>query len=863
MANTLHSAHQPVWRFRAVPQGAVERLASDCNIPLPVAHVLYQRGHVTQQAVQRFLEPSLYRHPDPFLMADMNLAVERVVHAIRQGERILVYGDYDVDGQSSTALVVSALQRVGANVGFYIPNRLEEGYGLSEARLRALAPEADLMITVDCGITSVAEALVARDLGLDCIITDHHEPGSEIPEALAVINPKRQDCPYPEKGLAGCGVAFKLISAVYTALGRGQDELGDWLDLVALATIADVVPLEGENRAWVAKGLPRFQDRMGLKTLCDVAGIDASSLKAGHVAFSLAPRLNAAGRLDDAAAGVHLLLSDDPVQALALAQQLDQQNQERQEVERRIFAEASAWIDEHANLDDERALVVAGDGWHRGVIGIVASRLVEAYGRPVLVLSTQGDEAVGSGRSISPFNLYQALSSLKHYFSRFGGHSAAAGLTMSASQVDAFRNDFVALASDRLSEGDLVPIVHVDSIVEADDVTPELAETLGRMSPFGVGNPEPLMVVRDSLVCESRRVGRDQSHWRIGLRVPGAPGGMVSGIGFRLADRFADIVGPGARVDIAGTLAMKVWNGTSQLQLQVRDVRLNPLESVKTIETALMRTISEPLQSAATDAPLAHTMSYKDREVTVRVHDYRQLEGDAAGHATGRARGSSDALLLWTHESGRHGLVSQVCLNHESGRATEAFIFSNGIPETAQIRQTAAVVFWALPPSLDALHTCVYEALGWAEELDIYLTFSESMRQQAQSVHNQRHPDIDVLRDLYRLVRECTTKQGPRLRAADLARSLREQGSAVSEAGVRHGLEVFAEAGLLQYALGDTGEYTVRLINLNGRKVDLTRTVRYNDGIISRERFAGYLAQVASLCGPKLLGLASNEVASA
>lgn len=856
---TSHLPHDPVWMFHSVPEGPVRDLAAACGIPIPLARILYQRGYTTTEGVKGFLHPLTYVHPDPFTMLGMEAAVERIIKALDRGERILVYGDYDVDGQASTALLVSALRSFGGRVDYYIPSRLHEGYGLSCAAISELAPNVDLLITVDCGITSTEEVALAAKLGVDCIITDHHEPQAEVPAAVAVIDPKQEGCPYPEKELAGCGVAYKLACAISRALGRSEKETEDWLDLVALATIADVVPLIGENRALVAKGLARFDQRLGLRVLCEVAGVDPARPRSGQVAFSVAPRLNAAGRLDDATVGVRLLLTDDSVEAHRLAELVDSQNRERQDVERRILAEAEQLLAQDPETESAHAIVVAGEHWHPGVIGIVASRLVEGYGRPALVVAVDGEEAVGSGRSIGPFNLFDALSRFKRYFTHFGGHSMAAGFSLPAAHIADFRREFMAYAKETLSETDLAPLLRVEAILKPEDITLELADTVQTLAPFGVGNPQPLVMVEDGLVCESRPVGKGGDHWRLALRAPGSPGGVVGGIGFGLARIYSERIRPGDRVDVAGNLGINEWNGSREPQLHVRDVRRVQSDIFRRAERELLAP-----DDAADGFPAPPPIPFVRQDGgRLRLFDWREQVGDVRAAALQTAADECDLVLLWTRSEGRQGLISRIVTEGTGNRVTETYLFSSHLPEAAMRHERVALVFWSVPPEYDAFVAVVQAAGSWAESLDVHLTFTDHLLTEARAELARDVPDIPILRDLYRAVFQGVSGRQGAVRLADLAADLAQRGVAISVEGVAFGLEVFAEAGLIRLQLEEDGRCIVEIEPTGGRKVDLTKGLRYNEGIILRERFSGYLTQIASVTGEELLDAVHRSVIGA
>jgi len=512
--------------------------------------------------------------PDPLLLHGMEPAVDRLLEARNRQEDICIYGDYDVDGITGTALLVSFLRETGFCCRYFIPNRFDDGYGLNTPSIETIITQgATLLVSVDCGITAVEQADLCRQRGVDLIIVDHHQPGDTLPDACAVINPLQPGCAYPFKSLAGVGVAFNLLVALRSALraagafdGRTVPDLRQWLDLVALGTIADVVPLLGQNRIYAFHGLKKLaaSGRPGIQALKRVAGIGEGVVSCGQVGFRLAPRLNAAGRMESAVPGVDLLMSDRPEECQRIADELDAANAERQAVERRILEGAVSRVESGGEYAERRSIVLASADWHQGVIGIVASRLVERYHRPTILISLTDDGlGKGSGRSIPGFHLLEALSPCARYLERFGGHRYAAGIGLKAENLDAFTDAFETEAGNRLTDADLQPVLTIDAEVQPGEVTKELAMDLKRLEPFGMGNPEPVLMLSRMMVLERRPVG--DGHLRLRLSRDRC---TFTAIAFNLAGREIP-----ETVDIAFYPEMNVWNGTSRLQLRVRDFR--------------------------------------------------------------------------------------------------------------------------------------------------------------------------------------------------------------------------------------------------------------------------------------------------
>jgi single-stranded-DNA-specific exonuclease len=557
------------WELAPCSFAEVKRLADALAIDEVTAAVLVRRGYAEPEAARLFIAGELPGH-DPFALGDMREAVAVLTTAIDAGARICVHGDYDADGICATSLAVLLLRELGADVAWHLPSRFEEGYGLNAQTLTRLAEEGfDLVLTVDCGITGVAEVELANSLGLEIVVTDHHRPGDSFP-ACPVVAPLKGD--YPFKGLCGTGVVWKLAEALLSA---GHGFLERHLDVVALATVADVVPLVDENRALARTGLRRLAQtqKPGLQALMRVAGVDPAAVDESSVGFRLAPRINAAGRLGRPEAALELLLTEDPAEATRLAEELERLNRDRQGVEERILASAikeiESWPDEQKRL---KGYVVAGADWHEGVIGIVASRLVERYNRPVvLIAGTEGDWK-GSGRSVGSFDLHAGLGACSEYLERFGGHRAAAGLSIKPDQLAEFARAFGAHADSLLADEDLIPSTRVDAVVPGQKLTLDLCAELGQLAPFGLANPGVLLLVDGCDLADLSTVG-DGKHLRFRVRQRGRDSGsaIAFGMGPQL-DRFQN----DERYDVVFRLQENRWNGVTSPQLVVRRIFAAP-----------------------------------------------------------------------------------------------------------------------------------------------------------------------------------------------------------------------------------------------------------------------------------------------
>jgi single-stranded-DNA-specific exonuclease len=539
-------------------------------LPEPICRLLAARGQGVPDVAKRYLRPRLDQLHDPALMMELERAVERVSRAVRSGETIMIHGDYDVDGICSTTLLTRALRGLGGTVVPFIPHRLIDGYDLGSAGVdAALAAGARLVITADCGTSAWEPVQRLQAAGVDVIVTDHHLPSGELPPALAVLNAKRAGCSYPDKDLAAVGVAFKLALAVARALGGNENPILGMLDLVALATIADIAPLRGENRVLARYGLKLLNktQSVGLRALIRAAGLSGRPLTAGRIGYVLAPRLNAAGRLGSAMRGVELLLTRDEHEANVIARELEELNRRRQGEDQRTVERAREMVGA-LDLDETSGLVLAEEGWHPGVIGIAASRIVEEFGRPTILIALDGAEGKGSGRSITAFDLHSALGESRDLLLRYGGHRAAAGLTIARDRVPEFAARFNAVARQRLDPEDLIPELHVDLEVSLDDVTPDFEAILRHLEPCGVGNPAPVLVARQvRLAGAPKLVGQNG----LKLRLARSRGEFVV-IGWDMAPRAAEV--PAARpFDVAFRLERDEWNGEYRLQGRLADFR--------------------------------------------------------------------------------------------------------------------------------------------------------------------------------------------------------------------------------------------------------------------------------------------------
>ncbi|NLI58581.1 MAG: single-stranded-DNA-specific exonuclease RecJ [Clostridium sp.] len=560
-----------VWDTNYVPVEKAEKLACEAGISVFLAKIFLSRKMDNAETIDKFLNSTLDDLNDPFLLKDMNLAVKRIAKAIENKEKILIYGDYDVDGVTSTSVLYKFLKSQNAWVDYYIPNRFEEGYGFSQSSVeKIINMQVDLVVTVDCGTTSIEETGMLMEKGIDVVVTDHHECKEELPSVKALVNPQRPDCMYPHKNLSGVGVAFKLIKALSFEMNIQINQL-EFLDLVALGTIADVMPLTGENRILVKYGIKKINNtsNVGLKSLMKEVGIFGKKITSRDIGYIIAPRLNAAGRIGDAAMVVELLTTEDEVKANEIASKLNEHNKKRQEIETEIFEEVISKIEKESYIKKSSIMVVSGRDWHQGVIGIVASKVVEKYNKPCILITVSDGIGKGSGRSVEGINLFNALTSCKETLEKFGGHEMAVGLTLKEEKIHDFNrliNEYISSFSDTFEYTEKIKI---DTTVEIEEITLENVRELDFLEPFGIDNPEPLFKFENAKINEINAVGSDKSHLKLKVENSGS---KVDAIAFKKGD-LAKVYKKSDILDIVCTLDINIWRDVESVQLKVIDIK--------------------------------------------------------------------------------------------------------------------------------------------------------------------------------------------------------------------------------------------------------------------------------------------------
>ncbi len=555
------------WQIYETDENKVNEIQEKYQINKLLATILVNRNIINEDEIKLFLEPTRRDFHDPFLITDMQKAVQRIINAIDNQERVTIYGDYDVDGITSITVLKSFLQDRGLEVETYIPNRLEEGYGLNQNAIEKIANnKCQLMITVDCGISAIEEIEYANKLGIETIITDHHEPGNEIPNAIAVIDNKRKDSNYPFRELAGVGVVFKLIQAIGITLRLKEEEYLKYLDIVCVGTISDIVPLINENRVIAKLGLMLIKQtkNIGLRAIINSSGY--TKIDSNTISFGVAPRINASGRMGKAEEALELLLSKNYNQVSELTKKLNERNQIRQETEKSIFESALKQIKEE-HLDEGNTIIVGGENWHHGVIGIVSSKITENYFKPSILLSFEEDGiGKGSGRSIPGFDLHEALSRCTDTIEKFGGHSMAVGITIRKEKFLQFRKEFEQIAKEAHID-EIVPIIQVDSKIDVKDINKDVVESLKQLEPFGEGNRMPVFAFKN-LRIDSIRALSEGKHLKLTLKDNNT---IINGIGFNLGN-LAEEYRIGDKIDVVGVLEINSFNGVESLQINMKDI---------------------------------------------------------------------------------------------------------------------------------------------------------------------------------------------------------------------------------------------------------------------------------------------------
>ncbi|WP_058302180.1 single-stranded-DNA-specific exonuclease RecJ [Gorillibacterium timonense] len=771
------------WKIGQAEEAAANELSARLGVDRIVGLLLVSRGIVDREEASRFLNADVNDLHDPYELDGMREAVQRIREGLAKGEKIRIYGDYDADGVSSTALMSRLFRSLGANFDTYIPHRATEGYGLNRAAMdRAAEAGVSLIVTVDTGISAREEIAYARELGMDVVVTDHHEPPAELPEAIAVVNPKKPGCPYPYKQLAGAGVAFKLAQAL---LDRIPAEL---FDIAAIGTVGDLMPLTDENRIIVKQGIERMRtgSYAGIKALFDVADVDKRTMNAGHIGFALAPRINASGRLDAADPALQLLTTDDPEEAAELALRLDLLNRERQRIVDEIAAEALLLAAEQKTVSGG-VLVVAKEGWNVGVIGIVASKLLERFYCPTVVLSIDPETglAKGSARSIAGFDMYEALTGCGDLMEHYGGHQAAAGMTLEAGNISEFRERLGKFADEWLTEADYQPILNADLECALDGSPLGWIKELEQLAPFGAGNPAPRFVFRDLRIMDMKTMGKDNRHMKLQVAPWTATENrkpiVLDAVGFSKGSML-NTISSTDRIELLGELTLNEWNGSVKPQILIQDLSIPEMQVFDFRGAGL--TDSRWKSLALPDASLG--------VVLFTPEDADKVPAEL-----------KEAATLWLWEGNREPKLLQEPVK---GKAA-----SSGL----SYEELQSLVLLTLPPSLEALRAALRQAREAGRLYPVFLAPTDEAGM----------PSRDMFVQIYSTLRkEGTAGQ----RGIDPVHYLSRR-AGLSASHVRFILDVFEELELVEQASGDYR------CTVSPAKRDLTESGRYQDRLRFRQ----------------------------
>jgi single-stranded-DNA-specific exonuclease len=554
-------------------ENSISLIQSQNEINSILARLLIERNLLTPESINNFLSPKLDHMHDPFLMHDMEKGVNRLITALREGENILIHGDYDVDGITSVSLLYDVLFKLGGKVSFYIPNRITEGYGLSDYGIQfAVSKGINLIITADCGATANSEIKQAKDLGIDVIVCDHHEPAETNPEAYAILNPKQKECAYPYKELAGVGVAYKLLQGLYANLGYHSSELEPYLDLVAIGTAADIVPLLDENRVFVRYGLEIINSnpRHGIFALLESSSMLGKEVNVSSIVFVLAPRLNAVGRMSSAKKAVHLLTSSSLQQSRSIAKILESENKTRRDIDETTCQEALRLVEESIDLNNNKVLILAKKDWHPGVIGIVASRIMERFNRPTILISLKDGIGKGSARSTLNFDIYHALNSMRNLLDNFGGHKFAAGLTVREENIDLLREQMQKFSDRMINENDLTPTLEIESEISLRQLDAKFLKWLKLLAPYGPQNMRPIFVTRNIEILGDVGI-MGNNHLKLKVKNDGI---VIDAIAYNFGKLKNEIKPYGQKMDAAYVIEENTWNGQTTIQMRIRDLNL-------------------------------------------------------------------------------------------------------------------------------------------------------------------------------------------------------------------------------------------------------------------------------------------------
>lgn len=808
-------------------------LSNELALPRILISFLIDRGIKSTEEARIFLNPELDDLYDPFLMKDMGKAVGRIKSAIDNDEKIMIYGDYDVDGVTATALLIKTFKLKGKNLLYYIPNRIEEGYGLNKNGINyAYTEGVSLIITVDCGISSLEEIEFAKILGIDVIITDHHEPHDIVPQAYAILNPKQKGCEYPYKDLAGVGIAFKLCCGIVSK-EKLNIQLYNLLDIVTLGTIADIAPLTGENRILVTHGLKLLNktQNLGITALREICGLSSSNINIGNISFRLAPRINAAGRVGSPDLGVELLTCYSPEKARELAIYLDNLNKERQIIEGAILEQSREIISKQIDLSKEKVIVLASENWHTGVIGIVASKISEEYSRPCILISIEENECKGSGRSIPSFDLFKAVKECKDYLIKHGGHEQAIGLTILRDKIEEFRIAINKNADKIISAENLQPSIKIDTNINPDDISPEFINILDKMKPYGVGNPTPVFVSNHLKVDSYKWIGKSKNHVRITLKYNNK---FLPAIGFNF-NHYKDIVRESETVNIVYSIDTNEWEGDTFIDLLIKDIKF----PIKVLSNSFNNLIEDYKNTASKKINTKGNLFSKP--IQGKIIDRRDIS-DKLDYVRAVLKKSNRVLIVVNNPL--HGLHLINEIGNESLSNVGVCIYRYGylIEASSIILMTPIVDKIILKKQFDDV--IFYDMFFDNKTLEKYITglnlknlhiiFGKKDFVTNRSLFKRIYPDRETLKNVYLCIKKIHLANNSipiSISASQFKKILKTyRGFNIYSKGIYLSLEILDELGIIKYNHKQNKTLCIELLPLN-KKVALEDSNKYIESI--------------------------------
>lgn len=856
-----------VWRVIPSNLALKKEMSDSLGISEIITQVLINRGITDKKIANDFLFGGVEKLGDPYLLKDMEKAVARIGKAIDGKEKIIIYGDYDVDGMTSSALLFKVLTDLGGVVDYYIPDRQTEGYGLNGDALHFLVEAGtDLLLTVDCGISAVLEIEEIKNQ-LDIIVTDHHQPPEKLPDAYAIINPKQKDCYYPDKNLAGVGVAFKLCQGLWQHYHGADHVFQNYLDLVAIGTVADIVSLTGENRILVKLGLSAIANtkNIGLQALMEVCSIDKLQIDTGKIGFGIAPRLNATGRMSSANHGVELLVTHNRERAQELATQLNDENTQRQAVEKEIQEAAEKLVSE-MDINNTKVLVLVGENWHSGVIGIVASRLVEKYYRPVIIISVQDGMGKASCRSIAGFDIYDALHQCSDLLVKFGGHRQAAGLSILPEHINELREKLTIIATNCLSEEDYIPILTVDSVVSLREMNVEFLKELECLKPYGMGNPSPVFACENLDLKDKRTLGKEAQH----LKLKVAHGNDVNDVVAWRLGGLADSLQEKRKIDVAFFPEVNEWQGRSTIQLRAHDVR--QVEMTELDQLYILSDSYHNLQNSYEDF-FASNGLYDSSHQKVLFQDFRGIDDKLKYILEIIKQKEKTVIVLNTpqevyqlateirrylpnykekigvYHSGLHSSWKNKIENWFREDHLSILITTNMVSAISGIEDIRHLILYSLPLNMESLVQQCKLVGHDGKSSSVHLLFDQQESDQNQLLLAEIHPERIVVGQVYLVLKK---NQVPMTDEQIAALVWNQYQVTVSQCSVRIAIEILKELQLLQYTIkGHTKN--IQLLPQPQEKLDIGQSVTFRQGLLHKAEFLKFIEQIMDIPTSDLL----------